>query len=255
MLRSQSPDLVRQELAAWAAATEMTRGVARAAALAASPAKKGRRAGMPVQAREISHGRTRRAVTAAIRTGRTSYTALTRELAKYRTVIDRNRHRPQGQMRQHLPPRRPRRHRHPDRSGRHHPRQHARLTSTDAVNQANTTSLPARGAGRHPARHAGPRHARNQKLPTVIKTGKLALTPKCLKPMALGLIFSTRARAQRVRLGLLQVAAVVQAEQPAAREYCPCRNRADSNMYWTPPAVAGPLLCARFVNFQEASVC
>ena len=94
MLRSQSPDLVRQELAAWAAATEMTRGVARAAALAASPAKKGRRAGMPVQAREISHGRTRRAVTAAIRTGRTSYTALTRELAKYRTVIDRNRHRP-----------------------------------------------------------------------------------------------------------------------------------------------------------------
>ena len=94
MLRSQSPALVRQELAAWAAATEMTRGVARAAALAASPAGKGRRAGMPVQAREISHGRTRRAVTAAIRTGRTSYTALTRELAKYRTVIDRNRHRP-----------------------------------------------------------------------------------------------------------------------------------------------------------------
>ena len=93
MLRSGSPDLVRQELAAWAAATEMTRGVARAAALAAVPARKGRRAGMPVQAREISHGRTRRAVTAAIRAGKTSYTALARELAKYRTVIDRNRHR------------------------------------------------------------------------------------------------------------------------------------------------------------------
>ena len=94
MLRSQSPDLVRQELAAWAAATEMTRGVARAAALAAVPARKGRRAGMRVQAREISHGRARRAVTAAIRAGRTSCTALTRELAKHRTVIDRNRHRP-----------------------------------------------------------------------------------------------------------------------------------------------------------------
>ena len=93
MLRSGSPDLVRQELAAWAAATEMTRGVARAAALAAAPARKGRRAGKPVQAREISHGRTRRAVIAAIRAGRTSYTALTRELAKHRTVIDRNRHR------------------------------------------------------------------------------------------------------------------------------------------------------------------
>ena len=71
----------------------MTRGAARAAALAAVPAKKGRRAGMPVQAREISHSRTRRAVTAAIRAGKTSCTALARELAKYRTVIDRNRHR------------------------------------------------------------------------------------------------------------------------------------------------------------------
>ena len=94
VLRSQSPGLARQELAAWAAANEMTRGVARAAALAAAPARKGRRAGMPVQAREISHGRARRAVTAAIRAGSTSYTALTGELAKYRTVIDRNRHRP-----------------------------------------------------------------------------------------------------------------------------------------------------------------
>jgi hypothetical protein len=93
MLRSQSPDLVRQELAAWAAATEMTRGVARAAALAAIPARKGRRAGMAVQAREISHARTRRAVTAAISAGKASCTALARELARYRTVIDRNRHR------------------------------------------------------------------------------------------------------------------------------------------------------------------
>ena len=93
MLRSGSPGLVRQELAAWAAGNEMTRGVARAAALAAVPAKKGRRAGMPVQAREISHRRTRRAVTAAIRAGKTSCTALARELAKYRTVTDRNRHR------------------------------------------------------------------------------------------------------------------------------------------------------------------
>jgi hypothetical protein len=93
MLRSGSPGLVRQELAAWAAGTEMTRGVARAAALAAAPARKGRRAGKPVQAREISHGRARRAVTAAIRAGRTSYTTLNSELAQHRTVIDRNRHR------------------------------------------------------------------------------------------------------------------------------------------------------------------
>jgi len=93
MLRSGSPDLVRQELAAWAAAAEMTRGLARAAALSAAPAKKGRRAGQPVQAREISHARARRALIAAIRSGTASYTAVTRTLAKCRTVVDRNRHR------------------------------------------------------------------------------------------------------------------------------------------------------------------
>jgi len=53
MLRSGSPGLVRQELAAWPAGTEMTRGVARAAALAAAPARKGRRAGKPVQAPDL----------------------------------------------------------------------------------------------------------------------------------------------------------------------------------------------------------
>ena len=59
MLRSGSPDLVRQELAAWAAATEMTRGVARDAALAAAPARKGRRAGLPVRPRDLSFARAR----------------------------------------------------------------------------------------------------------------------------------------------------------------------------------------------------
>ncbi len=93
MLRSGTPDLVRQELAAWAAAVEMTRGVTRGAALAAVPARKGRRAGQPVQPREISHTAARRAVIAAIRCGKTSCTALASALAKCRTVIDRNRHR------------------------------------------------------------------------------------------------------------------------------------------------------------------
>ena len=54
MLRSGSPDLVRQELAAWAAAVEMTRGVTRDAALAAPPAGKGRRAGLTVRPRDLS---------------------------------------------------------------------------------------------------------------------------------------------------------------------------------------------------------
>jgi hypothetical protein len=94
MLRSGSPPLIRQELAAWAAGTEMTRGVARDAAAAAHPARKGRRAGQPVQPREISHARTRRAILAAIRATRACYHALTSEIARYRTVTGRCRHRP-----------------------------------------------------------------------------------------------------------------------------------------------------------------
>ena len=93
MLRSKTPDLVRQELAAWAAAVEMTRGVARDAALAAVPARKGRRAGQPVRPREISFTAARRAVTAAIRHGAASYALLTSAISKCRTVTDRNRHR------------------------------------------------------------------------------------------------------------------------------------------------------------------
>jgi hypothetical protein len=71
----------------------MTRGVARDAAAVAVPARKGRRAGQPVRACEISCARTRRAVTAAIRAGRACYQAMTREIARYRVIADRNRHR------------------------------------------------------------------------------------------------------------------------------------------------------------------
>jgi hypothetical protein len=93
MLRSGSPELIAQEIAAWACGTEMTRGVTRDAALAAAPARKGRRAGLPVRSRDLSLARARRLILAAIRTGRTSYQALTRQIAKHRVVTDRNRHR------------------------------------------------------------------------------------------------------------------------------------------------------------------
>ncbi len=72
----------------------MTRGVARDAALAATPARKGRRARQPVHPREISHARARLAILAAIRAGRACYTTLTSQIAKYRIVADRSRHRP-----------------------------------------------------------------------------------------------------------------------------------------------------------------
>ena len=94
MLRSGSPGLARQEPAAWAAAVEMTRGVARDAALAAAPARKGRRAGLAVRPRDLSCARAVRAVLAAICLGRDCYQAVTSEIGKHRNIVDRDRHRP-----------------------------------------------------------------------------------------------------------------------------------------------------------------
>jgi hypothetical protein len=93
MLRSGSPDLVRQELAAWATGVEMTRGVGRDAALAAAPARKGKRAGLPVRPRDLSFARALRAVLSAIRLGNTCYQAVTREIGRYRNTLNRDRHR------------------------------------------------------------------------------------------------------------------------------------------------------------------
>jgi hypothetical protein len=93
MFRSGSPDLVRQELAAWATVTGLTRGVVRDAALTAAPARKGRRAGLAVRPRDLSHARAVRAVLSAIRLGHACYQAVTSEIAKSRNVVDRDRHR------------------------------------------------------------------------------------------------------------------------------------------------------------------
>ena len=93
MLRSGSPGLVRQELAAWAAGTGMARGVVLDAALAAAPARKGRRAGLAVRPRDLSFTRALRAVLSAVRLGRDRYQDVTSEIAESRTVVDRDRHR------------------------------------------------------------------------------------------------------------------------------------------------------------------
>jgi hypothetical protein len=68
----------------------MTRGAARAA----RPARKGRRAGLPVRYRDLSLTRARRLILAAIRAGRTGRQALTREISRFRNTCDRDRHRP-----------------------------------------------------------------------------------------------------------------------------------------------------------------
>ena len=93
MLRSGSPLLIAQEIAAWAISTEMTRGVTRCAARDAVPARKGRRAGQPVRSRDLSLTRARRLILAGIRSGTTRYKALTREISRFRNICDRDRHR------------------------------------------------------------------------------------------------------------------------------------------------------------------
>ena len=71
----------------------MTRGVVLDAALAAVPAGKGRRAGHRVRPRDLSFARAVRAVLSAIRLGHACYQAVTSEIGRCRTIVDRDRHR------------------------------------------------------------------------------------------------------------------------------------------------------------------
>jgi hypothetical protein len=100
MLRSASPTLIAQEHAAWVISAELARAVARDAA----PARKGRRAGLPVPPREISFTAARRAITSSASSGAATASLppalitanrnrVLDALARCRITIDRNRHR------------------------------------------------------------------------------------------------------------------------------------------------------------------
>jgi hypothetical protein len=104
MLRSASPALAAQEHAAWVIAVELAHAVARAAAAAAIPAHRGRRAGQPVHPRQISFTAARRAVIASVRAGAATaglpialtaanQDAIVAGLARRRVQVDRHRHR------------------------------------------------------------------------------------------------------------------------------------------------------------------
>ena len=104
ILRSQTPELIQQEHAAWICGTELVRALARAAARRAAPARKGRLAGQPVQPRHISFTAARRAGLDSTRSGAATaslppaiITALHRgalhDLGKRRIITGRNRHR------------------------------------------------------------------------------------------------------------------------------------------------------------------
>ena len=104
ILRSGSPDLIRQEHAAWITACELVRCLARAAARTAVPARNGRRSGQQVHPREISFTAARRAAITAIRAGTATASLpapvrgdgraqVITKLGKRRVTIDRDRHR------------------------------------------------------------------------------------------------------------------------------------------------------------------
>jgi hypothetical protein len=104
IFRSRTPDMIRQEHAAWITATELVRAVGRQAAQGAAPARKGRRSGKPVQPREISFTAARRAAITTTRNGAATaslpglitgsrYHDTLHDLGRRRFTIDRDRHR------------------------------------------------------------------------------------------------------------------------------------------------------------------
>ena len=68
-LRSATPQLIRQEHAAWIVATELVRAATRSAAAVAAPFRKGPRTGQPVAARHLSFTTARRTLIGTVRAG------------------------------------------------------------------------------------------------------------------------------------------------------------------------------------------
>jgi len=104
ILRSHSPNLIRQEHAAWIIATELIHAATRCAAAIAAPFQKGPHTGQPVAARHLSFTTARRTLIATVRDGTatTSLPAPARAAAHHhaltviataRVTTDRHRHR------------------------------------------------------------------------------------------------------------------------------------------------------------------
>jgi Transposase DDE domain len=104
ILRSKTPQLIRQEHTAWIVATELVHASTRSAAAIAAPFRKGRRTGQPVAARHLSFTTTRRTLINTVRAGTAtaSLPAPTRAAAHHHTLTvigtarvttDRHRHR------------------------------------------------------------------------------------------------------------------------------------------------------------------
>ena len=104
MLRSGTPALAWQELAALITAAELVRALARDAAGRAVPARRGKRAGQPVAPRQISFTAARRAAIASIRSGAATASLppairaaaardITAAVSRCRIDTDRGRHR------------------------------------------------------------------------------------------------------------------------------------------------------------------
>jgi hypothetical protein len=69
ILRSTTPELIRQEHAAWIVATELVHAATRSAAAIAAPFRKGPHTGKPVAARHLSFTTARRTLITTVRAG------------------------------------------------------------------------------------------------------------------------------------------------------------------------------------------
>jgi len=104
ILRSRTPDLIRQEHAAWIVGTELVHAATRSAAAIAKPFTKGPRTGQPVQARHLSFTAARRTLITSVRAGTgtaslpaparaAAHAAALAVIATARVTTDRHRHR------------------------------------------------------------------------------------------------------------------------------------------------------------------
>jgi len=104
ILRSHSPNMIRQEHAAWIVATELVHAATRSAAAIAAPFQKGPRAGQAVAARHLSFTTARRTLITTVRAGSATaslpapaqtaaHHAALAVIATARVTTDRHRHR------------------------------------------------------------------------------------------------------------------------------------------------------------------
>ena len=160
-------------------------------------------AGLEVRPRDLSFARAVRAVLSAIRLGHARYQAVTSEIAGYRNVVGRDRHRARkSKSPSSFAHAGPCGHRHPHRPRRHHHGQLTRpeLNSENTAHPPETRTIAGPWTRPPPARRytGPPADTAGRKLPAVTKNRNYPQPVKHLNPTALGLHPATCAQIAQI---------------------------------------------------------